>query len=43
MMEAGEILLKKGLLDSRQLDLTRQAQTEGSRLERTGRSEEGAS
>jgi len=33
MMEAGEILLKKGLLDSRQLDLARQSQTEGSRLD----------
>ena len=32
-MEAGEILLKKGLLDSRQLDLARQAQTEGTRLD----------
>ena len=32
-MEAGEILLKKGLLDSRQLDLARQAQTEGARLD----------
>ena len=33
MMEAGEILLKKGLLDPRQLDLARQAQPEGARLD----------
>lgn len=32
-MEAGEILLKKGLLNSRQLELSRQAQTEGTRLD----------
>ena len=33
MMEAGEILLKKGLLDSRQLELARQSQPEGGRLD----------
>ena len=32
-MEAGEILVKKGLLDPRQLELSRQAQTEGTRLD----------
>jgi len=32
-MESGEILLKKGLLDRRQLELSRQAQTEGTRLD----------
>ena len=32
-MEAGEILLKKGLLDHRQLEAARQAQTEGTRLD----------
>ena len=32
-MEAGEILLKKGLLDQRQLEASRQAQTEGTRLD----------
>jgi general secretion pathway protein E/type IV pilus assembly protein PilB len=32
-MEAGEILVKKGLLDSRQLELSRQAQGEGTRLD----------
>jgi len=32
-MEAGDILLKKGLLDQRQLDLSRQAQTDGRRLD----------
>jgi len=32
-MEAGEILLRKGLLDQRQLELSRQAQTEGTRLD----------
>ena len=32
-MEAGEILLRKGLLDQRQLDAARAAQTEGVRLD----------
>jgi general secretion pathway protein E/type IV pilus assembly protein PilB len=32
-MEAGEILLKKGLLDQRQLEVARGAQTEGTRLD----------
>jgi type II secretion system protein E len=32
-MEAGEILLKKGLLDPRQLDLARRSQTDGARLD----------
>jgi len=32
-MEAGEILLKKGLLDQRQLEIARSAQTEGTRLD----------
>jgi len=32
-MEAGEILVKKGLLNPRQLELSRQAQTEGTRLD----------
>jgi len=32
-MEAGEILLRKGLLDQRQLDLSRGAQSDGSRLD----------
>ena len=32
-MEAGEILLKSGLLDQRQLDLSRRAQSEGVRLD----------
>ncbi len=32
-MEAGEILLRKGLLDQRQLEMSRSAQTEGSRLD----------
>jgi type II secretion system protein E len=32
-MEAGEILLRKGLLDQRQLELSRQAQAEGTRLD----------
>ncbi len=32
-MEAGEILLRKGLLDQRQLELSRQAQGEGTRLD----------
>ena len=34
-MEAGEILLRKGLLDARQLELARQAQTDGARLDQT--------
>ncbi len=33
MMEAGEILLRKGLLDQRQLELSRDAQTDGTRLD----------
>jgi general secretion pathway protein E/type IV pilus assembly protein PilB len=32
-METGDILLKKGLLDQRQLELSRKAQTEGTRLD----------
>jgi type II secretion system protein E len=32
-MEAGEVLLKKGLLDQRQLDLARRAQSDGARLD----------
>jgi len=32
-MEAGEILLKKGLLDQRQLEMARSAQAEGTRLD----------
>jgi type II secretion system protein E len=32
-MEAGEILLRKGLLDQRQLEMARSAQTEGTRLD----------
>ena len=32
-MEAGEILLRKGLLDQRQLELSRQAQSDGTRLD----------
>jgi len=32
-MEAGEILLRKGLLDRRQLELSRDARTEGARLD----------
>jgi general secretion pathway protein E/type IV pilus assembly protein PilB len=32
-MEAGEILVKKGLLDQRQLELARSAQSEGMRLD----------
>ena len=32
-METGEILLRKGLLDTRHLDLARQAQTDGVRLD----------
>ncbi|MGO8748012.1 MAG: GspE/PulE family protein [Thermoguttaceae bacterium] len=32
-MEAGEILLQKGLLDQRQLEASRHAQTEGARLD----------
>ena len=32
-MEAGEILLKKGLLDQRQLELSRRAQADGTRLD----------
>ena len=32
-MEAGEILLRKGLLDARQLELARAAQTDGMRLD----------
>ncbi len=32
-MEAGEILLKKGILDERQLDMARRAQTDGTRLD----------
>ena len=32
-MEAGEILLGKGLLDQRQLDLSRESQTDGLRLD----------
>jgi type II secretion system protein E len=32
-MEAGEILLRKGLLDTRQFELARQAQTDGVRLD----------
>ncbi len=32
-MEAGEILLRKGLLDQRQLDLSRESQTDGLRLD----------
>jgi len=32
-MEAGDILLRKGLLDQRQLELSRRAQTEGTRLD----------
>ncbi len=32
-MEAGEILLRKGLIDQRQLDLSRGAQAEGTRLD----------
>src|SRR5512134_2128040 len=32
-MEAGEILFKKGLLDQRQLQLARNAQTDGVRLD----------
>src|SRR5262249_24052876 len=31
-MEAGEVLLRKGLLDKRQLELSRQAQAETTRL-----------
>ena len=34
-MEAGEILLRKGLLDSRQLELSRGAQSDGARLDQT--------
>jgi len=33
LMEAGEILLRKGLLDQRQLDLSRDAQDNGTRLD----------
>jgi general secretion pathway protein E/type IV pilus assembly protein PilB len=32
-MEAGEILLRKGLLDERQLELSRRAQSDGARLD----------
>ena len=32
-MEAGEILLKRGLLDQRQLDLSRRSQNDGARLD----------
>jgi general secretion pathway protein E/type IV pilus assembly protein PilB len=32
-MDAGEILLRKGLLDQRQLEMARRAQTEGQRLD----------
>jgi len=32
-MEAGEILLRKGLIDRRQLELSRNAQTDGTRLD----------
>jgi len=32
-METGDVLLKKGLLDQRQLDMSRHAQTEGGRLD----------
>ncbi|HUT11973.1 MAG TPA: ATPase, T2SS/T4P/T4SS family [Thermoguttaceae bacterium] len=32
-MEAGEILLRKGLIDRRQLELSRKAQTDGTRLD----------
>ena len=34
-MEAGAILLRKGLLDARQLEAARQAQTDGMRLDQT--------
>ena len=34
-MDAGEILLSRGLLDSRQLELTRAAQPDGNRLDQT--------
>ena len=34
-MEAGEILLRKGLLDHRQLQRTREAQVDGARLDQT--------
>jgi type II secretion system protein E len=34
-METGEILLRKGLLDARQLELARQAQSDGDRLDQT--------
>jgi general secretion pathway protein E/type IV pilus assembly protein PilB len=33
MMEAGEILLRKGLLDQRQLEVSRSSQTDGQRLD----------
>ena len=32
-METGDVLLKKGLLDQRQLEMSRHAQTEGARLD----------
>ena len=34
-MEAGEILLKRGLLDERQLALVRSRQVEGTRIDQT--------